>query len=115
MAGTGSPPHRTPESPPSIGTRPARQQVVGAVTFVVVDQRLCSPSFELQRRPRAFKRLYLGLLVEGEDHRALGRVEVEANDIDQRGRESVSRESFKVSTHQGRKPCAARPAAPSRA
>ena len=52
-----------------------REQVGGAVGFVVVGQRLRAAAFERQRRLRAVERLHLRLLVEGEDNGTLGRVD----------------------------------------
>ena len=72
---------------------PARQIVEGceerrrAVARVVVRLRADVPDPERQARLRALERLALGLLVAAEDDGVLRRVEVEADDVPELGRE----------------------------
>jgi hypothetical protein len=57
-------------------------EVGGAVSLVVVRAPLGQAGAQRQDRLRAVERLHLRLLVDAEDERALGRVEVEADDVD---------------------------------
>ena len=53
------------------------------VALVVVGHRPRPPGLDRQRRLSAIERLDLGLLVHAEDHRLLGRVEVEPHNVNE--------------------------------
>jgi hypothetical protein len=58
-----------------------RVQAGGPVPLVVVGRALWRAGKHRQDRPGAIQRLDLGLLVDRQDHRPLGRVQVQADDV----------------------------------